>query len=327
MPPNPTPSPGSDAPAPATFGGPGFRHRTGSHAEEVGQRRLWGPCGVHNDADTLRRVLLHRPGDELRYPEPPDHWLMLERPDLDNLRRQADAVAEAYARWGAEVCWTTPPHAPPPPNLLFMRDTFWMTPEGAILARMGSAQRAGEEAMAAQALASARVPLLGLPRGDAIFEGADALWLSPTCVAIGLGRRSNLAFLEQLRQHLLPDPALEWIAVPLPPQSQHLLGVLNLLGPQHAAIWEGRTPPALADLLEQRGWRILRLPDGPELSQGRAMNWVCLGPGAVLMPHDCPDTARRLREAGVEVRTVNVSEYRKAGGALGCLTGILWRHH
>ena len=320
----PTRRPGSE---PATFGGPGFQPRTGTHAAEVAQAARWGRCGVSSDAAPLRRVLLHRPGPELLYPEPPDHWLMLERPDLDATLRQADAIAEAYTRWGAEVCWTVPLDGvpSPSPNLLFMRDTFWMTPEGAVLARMGYTQRAGEEAVAAHALTTARVPLLGLPRGEAIFEGADALWLSPTQVAVGLGRRTNAAFLDQLRQGALVSGDIDWLPVPLPSRTQHLLGVLNFLGERHVAIWEGRTPPELLARLEAEGWTILRLPDGPELSQGRAMNWVCLGPGAVLMPHDCPDTARRLREAGIEVRTVDVSEYRKAGGALGCLTGILWR--
>jgi N-dimethylarginine dimethylaminohydrolase len=55
------------------------------------------------------------------------------------------------------------------------------------------------------------------------------------------------------------------------------------------------------------------------------MNWVCLGPNEVLMPAGCPDTQARLRAAGVEVYETDVSEYLKAGGALGCLMGILER--
>lgn len=305
---------------PSTFGGPGFRPRTGTHADDLGTH--WLPCGVADDGAPLRSVLLHEPGEELSFPEPPDDWLMLERPDLDTIRRQTDAITALYERRGVTVYRHTP-HTPAPPNSLFMRDRFAMTPEGAVLGRMGSQQRAGEERITAAALSSIGVPILATPRQSACLEGADALWLDAQTLLVGLNRRTNAAGLQTLAAALPPAVSIHPIA--LPSLTQHLLGVLNFLGPGRVAVWIGRTPPSLIDWLTARGLDILALPDGPELSRGRAMNWVCLGPGEVVMPAGCPNTRALLRASGIGVLEVEVSEYRKAGGALGCLTGVLYR--
>lgn len=304
---------------PSTFGGPGFRPRAGTHDSDLG--RHWADCGVSNDGEALRAVLLHTPGEELRYAAPPDAWLMLERPDLDTISRQADDIATFYERRGVAVHRHTPTQ-PTPPNTLFMRDLFTMTPHGAVLSRMGSEQRAGEERQVAATLAGCGIPLVAAPLGAACLEGADALWLDRETLLVGLNRRTNAGGLETLARVL---PGVNIAAVPLPALTQHLLGVLNFLGPGHAAVWIGRTPPVLIQSLSAQGVKILALPDGPELSAGRAMNWVCLGPGEVVMPAGCPDTRQRLIAAGIGVHELEVSEYRKAGGALGCLTGILAR--
>ena len=304
---------------PSTFGGPGFVPRAGPHTSDLGQ--TWAACGVDCDGATLRAVLLHEPGAELSYTEPPDDWLMLARPDLSTIARQTDAIAECYARHGVTVHRNRPPSLPPP-NALFMRDLFAMTPSGAVLARMGSQQRAGEERFAAHALASIGVPILATPTGTACLEGADVLWLNAQTLLVGMNRRTNAGGLALLTA-LLPDVTIH--PVVLPSLTQHLLGVLNFLGPGRVAVWIGRTPPSLIAWLTQQGLEVLALPDGPELSRGRAMNWVCLGPDQVVMPAGCPQTRRSLESAGVGVWEVEVGEYLKAGGGLGCLTGILHR--
>ena len=304
---------------PSTFGGPGFQPRAGMHRADLGVH--WTACGVSNDGKPLRAVLLHQPGEELEYEESPDAWLMLARPDLDIIRGQADTIAGFFAGRGITVhrhC----PVASPPPNTLFFRDLFAMTPRGAVLSRMGSQQRAGEERFAAAALASLGVPIISAPLGEGCLEGADALWLDEQTLLVGLDRRTNTAGMAALAGVL---PGVTIHTVSLPARTQHLLGVLNFLAPGRVAVWRGRTPPALIDWLASRGIDILSLPDGPELSIGRAMNWVCLGPNEVVMPAGCPDTRARLQAAGVGVFELNVSEYLKAGGGLGCLTGILHR--
>jgi N-dimethylarginine dimethylaminohydrolase len=307
----------------ASFGGAGWRPREGSHAEEVAAGRLWAPYRVCSEVETLRAVLLAWPGVELLYDEDPDDWLMLERPELRAIVAQAAAVRDFYRGQGVHVHAFIPAR-PPPPNFLFQRDLFLMTPEGAILGRPAAAQRAGEERHAAEALAGIGVPILATVRGQATFEGADAIWLRPDRVLVGTGRRTNAAGLEQVRR-VLGDLGVDVISVDLPAAVQHLLGVVNLADARLAVVHGGRVTPEIHGVLAEQGIERLVLPPDEELSWGRGLNFVTLGPRRLVMPAGCPGIERRLRAAGLQVHTCDVGEYLKAAGGLGCLTGILWR--
>ncbi|HMP42844.1 MAG TPA: arginine deiminase-related protein, partial [Roseiflexaceae bacterium] len=70
---------------------------------------------------------------------------------------QHDMLADTYRRLGVEVHYMQPGDAATP-NLYFARDHFFMTPQGAIMSRMGSAARAGEERFSA-AVAPSKVPI------------------------------------------------------------------------------------------------------------------------------------------------------------------------
>ena len=253
-----TPTPGSDPAAlPATFGGAGWRVREASHAEDVAAGRLWRRAGVAAEWAPLREVTLAVPGPEVDYPEHPDRWLMLARPDAARLRRQAEAVAAFYERQGV-IAHRIRPAAPPPPNFLFQRDLYLMTPEGAILARPAPPQRAAEARPMAAALAGLGVPLLMPPRGGALFEGADALWLSPREVLVGVGVRTNAAAFEAIAG-LLGGMGVVAEAVAMPAATQHLLGVVNVIDADLAAVHGGRLTPSIRDALTRRA----AAPDPP----------------------------------------------------------------
>ncbi len=96
-----------------------------------------------------------RPGPGLDFAEDPQRWLMDERPHLPTLTAQAQAIARALAARGVQTTWIEAPETGLP-NLIFARDLFFMTPEGAVVARMAASSRAGEVRFAAAALAGAR---------------------------------------------------------------------------------------------------------------------------------------------------------------------------
>ena len=318
-----TPTPGPDLDQVATHGGPGWRPRTASHGEEIAEGAPWSPYAVSSEVAPLKAVLLAEPGDELEFEEDPDVHLMLERVDVETIRAQAEGVAEAYRAEGVEV-HSFRSERTPPPNLIFMRDLFFMTPEGAVLARPAALQRAGEERFAAEALTRAGVPILRTLRGRSTFEGADALWLDSETVMVGVGLRTNDEAFVELKE-LLATLGVRARAVPMPQGVQHLLGVVNLIDGDLAALHGGRAPSRLKVFLASHGVETLTLPPGEELDQGRGLNFVTLAPRRVLMPAGCPGVRGQLEEAGVDVVEAEVGEYLKAAGALGCLTGILSR--
>jgi N-dimethylarginine dimethylaminohydrolase len=308
---------------PSTLGGNGWRPRASSHADEVSGGRIWSRCGYRCEVDRLRAVLLAWPPDSLGNLSSPRDQLMAERVDPLAMRAQAGAVADAFHRNGVEVHLARPAWGAPP-NVIFMRDLFFMTPEGAIVARTASAQRAGEERHAAEALASAGFPILCTVSGLATFEGADALWLADSVVMVAVGFRTNRAGAAIVRG-VLSDQRISTIAVELGPGVQHLLGAVMFLDRSLAAVHPRGATGRLRGLLREHGVRLIDLAPDDELEKGKAMNLVALAPRRVLMPAGNPRMRGRLEAEGVSVEEVDVGEYAKAAGGLGCLTGILRR--
>ena len=284
-------------PAPAlssTLGGTGWLPRVGSLADDLSAGTLWRRAGSCSEVAALRTVLLVEPPDSLGAVKNPGAMLMLAPVNLAQIRAEYDGLCAAFAAEGVEVLRyraDPPGSADPadpgspqstvPPNLIFARDLLWMTPEGAVIGRMAAAQRAGEERHALRALALAGIPVRATIGGRACFEGADALWLSPEDVLIGL-KRTDDAALNQLRALF---PALHFHTCPVPPAAQHLLGVLAPLAPG-LALLHPDGDPALCSFLAARRVRTVA-PDPGEQARRRAMNIVALGGGRVLMPSGC----------------------------------------
>ena len=150
----------------AAYGGDAWSPRTRSHRQEIGD--LWASCGLESEFAPLLQVLLHPPGPELAQSDDPDAAQLLARPDWERARRQHDAIAQAYRAAGVTVHYVQP-DAPPSPNLIFCADLFWMTPEGAVLARPASTVRAGEERWIARRLTDLGVPILRTLTDTATF--------------------------------------------------------------------------------------------------------------------------------------------------------------
>lgn len=316
----PTHEPGTDA---ATYGGPGWVPRSASHARDVAEGRFWHRCGVTSEVAPLREVMLSWPSDALAAVDDLDALLLLEAVDLPLMRRQTDGLVAFYERHGVRVHLVRP-EPPPPPNFVFMRDVFFMCGEGAVLSRMAAAARMGEERLAADALARLGVPMLMGMRGQATFEGADALWMDEHTVLVGLGQRTNLAAYRALAG-LLGEMDVTCVPVNLPRGTQHLLGVVNFVDADLAVMRSDRPSRLLEGMLRERGVRIMVLEAGPEVRRGLAMNFVTLAPGCVVMPAGAPQARRALEQAGVSCEEVEIGEYLKAAGGLGCLTGIIRR--
>lgn len=310
--------------AAASFGGPGWQVRSASHAEDVADGCRWAPYRVSSEVTRLEAVLLAWPGLELDVGDDPDAHLMLGRVNVARIQRQARTIADYYRGHGVRVHFHRPAQRPPP-NYVFMRDLFMMTPEGAVLGRPAGVQRAGEERWAAEALALAGVPILRTMRGGATFEGADALWVSPRRVLLGTGVRTNTQAARQL-DSVLAELGVELECVPLPRTGvQHLLGVVNLIDQDLAAINGAKADPTLLARLEALGIQAVVIPPGEELLDRRSNNFVTMAPRWIIMPAGCPATRAQLEARGVRCDELEVGEYVKAAGALGCLTGVLSR--
>ena len=311
----------ADFAAASAYGGPGWSPRTASLRREIGA--LWGSCGVSTEWATLKAVLLHEPGRELGGLAEPDACLMLETLHPDLARRQHAGLAEAYRRAGVAVHYVEPA-GPAPPNLMFVADLLFMTPEGVIVGRPASTVRAGEERLVARRLAERGIPILRTVRGAGTFEGADAAWIDPQTVLLATGLRTNTEGAAQVAA-TLGELGVQVIPAGLPYGTMHLMGVLRLADRDVAIAWPGRVPYAAVDALRTRGYTVLFLPAPAAAERRVALNFVTLGPRRILMAAGHPNSKAFFEDAGIDCQTVEVDELAKAAGGIGCLTGILER--
>jgi dimethylargininase len=284
------------------------------------------PYGAQSMVEPLRRVLVKRP-DEAFASADPARWHYTARPDLDEARREHDALVEILRGSGAEVI-DHPEPQPERADSIFVFDPVIVTDQGAVILRMGKALRRGEEAALALRLQEIGVPILGELEGEALAEGGDLLWLDHQTLAAGQGFRTNAEGLRQLRE-ILAGIGVEVLSVELPyftgpAACLHLLSLISLVDHDLAVVY----PPLLAvpfwKTLRDRGVRLVEVPAAEFPTMGP--NVLALAPGRCLMLEGNPVTRRRLEEAGCEVLTYRGREISlKAEGGPTCLTRPIWR--
>lgn len=303
----------------AKVGGEGWQGRAASFAGDMAE--VWGDWGVSSEFGRLRAVLLRRPGAEVDRVTDYNAALWMEPMDCDLARAQHDAMAAAYRAHGVAVHYIENAH-PDKPNSHFVRDQMLMTPEGVIVARPASRQRAGEERYLAEALGRLGVPILMTVHGSGTFEGADAALAGLELAFVAQGMRTNEAGADQVAW-ALAQLGFHVVRIQLPPptRSVHLDGALTIVS-RDLALYRPELPQLARDTLAEHGFRLLPIPEEDRNMPG---NVVALGPGHVLMPAGNPHTRRLLEEAGCRVVEVDTSEINKSGGSIHCMTGFLRR--
>jgi N-dimethylarginine dimethylaminohydrolase len=104
----------------------------------------------------------------------------------------------------------------------------------------------------------------------------------------------------------------------------HLLSLISPVDDDLALVYPPLMPVRLVQLLEERGVRMIQVPETEFESMG--CNVLALGPRVVLALDGNPETRRRLEAAGVHVRVYAGEELsRKGDGGPTCLTRPLAR--
>ena len=206
-----------------------------------------------------------------------------------------------------------------------MRDLFFMTPGGAILARPASRQREMEPRYAAHALALAEVPIVRTVIGKGHFEGADALWMSESKVLLGIGQRTNAAGAKQV-EAVLRDMNVETIQVEVPTAAQHLLGAVSFIDRNLAILHPSAINTRLSTMLTEQSVELLHMTGAlSEFDNERGMNFVAVQPKTIVMPAGCPRLSCFLRQNGITVYEVGIQEFARCAGGVACLTAIVHR--
>jgi arginine deiminase len=304
----------------SAFGGHGWQPRTKSLSEEIGS--IWHSCGVNNEWSDLKAILVHAPGQEIAGISDPNAFQMLAPIDAALVKQQHREMVKKFEERGVSVFYVNPSENLLP-NQMFAADLFFMTPEGVIIARPASVVRSGEERWVARRMAEIGIPILGSIHGHGTFEGADAAWLGPQTVMVGVGFRTNRQGVNQLST-LLKTINVELVQVTMPKGIMHLMGMLRIVDRDLCMVRSGINPDT-ANTLQQFGYKVVHVPNSEEVEDKMAFNFVTLRPRAILMPRNNPITQSLFEKHGITCDTADVSELIKAAGAIGCLSGIMRR--
>jgi len=288
--------------------------------EEV--EKYWGRrWGVNTEVGRLRMVLLHRPGEEINSIKPPyERWRYTYKPDLKEMQRDYETLAEALREEGVEVVERLPEKAKPPRLVksIYTRDPSFAVPGGVIIGRMYDALRRGEELYTMQTLAKIGCPILRTVNGSGTIEGGSVMWLDPKHLAIGLSFRVNEEGARQVAEVIRAiDPEIEVKATPI--FGGHIDGFICMVDRKTAVVKrEGLAWSFWEYLKDELKFNIIERPRDVYVAG------VALRPGRVLVAsgEDKREGIKLLEHEGIDVIEISIDSLvtPRNSGSIHCLT-------
>jgi N-dimethylarginine dimethylaminohydrolase len=280
---------------------------------------------------TLRRVLVCTPeAAGWNSPECSARWKELafqHPPDFSRAKDQHAALRRELESAGVEVT-LLPASTQLTLDAVYTHDPSLLTDFGAIPFNTGKATRAGEAKSHASFYSQIGFPILGEVAAPAKAEAGDMVWLDAKTLLVGLGYRTNLAGVEQLRS-LLSGKGVQVLTAPLPygpgPSAcLHLMSLISLLDEHTAIVDLPWLSVETVELLKARGYRFVEIDYNER--ETLACNVLSLGKGRLLAIAENSKTNDKLRHAGFDVRTFSAPEIcSNGGGGPTCLTRPLLR--
>jgi len=242
-------------------------------------------------------------------------------PEAASLACEHEAFRGILAAAGAEVVEARGE----PGNLdsIYVYDPALITPDGrAVLLNPGKQGRRREPEALGPDLEAAGVTIAGRLAGDEHAEGGDTVWLDESTLLVGQGYRTNEAGIAALRR-LLPGTDVRVFHLPHfhgRGEVLHLRSLLNPVSPRLAVVYLPLLPVPLVELLEERGIRLVEVPDAEFETMGPNVLGLAGGSRALVLAGN-DETGRRLEAAGIEVLFYDGDEIsRKGDGGPTCLT-------
>jgi N-dimethylarginine dimethylaminohydrolase len=314
----------------ATPGDPPFE----DHAE---LEKYWGRVwGVDNDVGRIRSILMHRPGDEMNVVDPSKRiesigsfgdlekgWYFQSDtvPPVAEMQAQHDALVAALRAQGVEV-YLVEGVGGGRLKSCYTRDPFIMVKGGAIVTRMGTRIRRGEELAITRTLAKIGVPILRTLSGGAVMEGGSFAWINPKTCVIGCGIRVNREGAEQVGE-VLKRQGVELIIIDLVGYDIHIDAAFQMIDKDLAIVDPFGLPYSFLEKLKELKVRTIEITPADDKW---IVNSLAIAPGELIMPEGATNrTLDQMAKHGLRWTTLAYDKMQLNGGGIHCSTTPLIR--
>ena len=286
--------------------------------------------GIDSEYKKLKEVLLYKPGPEIEDIDNPEDVLYVKKIKYAGIHEEYEHLLALYRSLNINIHMIDPAGLDFEDkrylfNMMYTRDLLFMTPEGAIVAKMGTDIRKNEIRFAEKALRDFNIPVIDKIDRDNTFEGADAVWVNRNLVLIGVGNRTNHGGFLHVRD-VLKDIGIDCEPVPAPKSVVHLLGAVQLVDTYLALVRTASVCEKVIGLLKENQIDIVEIPENDEVRNKHSLNIVTVAPREVIMSENCPDTKKIFESCGIGIVAELMTEQLiNGGGGIACATGILSR--
>lgn len=307
------------------------------HEDPAELEASWGRAwGLSNDVGRIRSILMHRPGPEMAVVDPSkrierigsygdldEHWYFQSEdpPDVPAMQAQHDALVAALERRGVEIIYQEGV-GDRMLKAVYTRDPLQMVKGGAIVNRMGTRIRRGEELVTTRTLAKHGIPILRTLNGSAVMEGGTFAWLNDRTAVIGCGVRVNREGARQVGE-VLAAQGVELIVIDLVGYDIHLDVGFLMVDRDLALVSPMNLPHAFLQTLKDLGIDTVEIT--PE-DDGWIVNGLAVAPRELLIPEGASErTLEELDRKGVTWEVIPYDKVQLNGGGLHCSTTPLIR--
>ncbi|MBI2303322.1 MAG: hypothetical protein HYU86_01055 [Chloroflexi bacterium] len=311
---------------------------------------MWGrKWGAQSSIGELRTVIVHRPGGEElgdEFSTDPVYFMNFGKSDayfdMERKQRQHDEMVAALRSEGIEVI-----HANFPPTVKSIYTNkgikslgamqACMVDGGAIIGRTAIAGKRGLERLWTEKLVELGCPILYSIQGSGIHEPhGNIVFLDPKHCIQATSVRSNMEGVRQVEPIMRMTGVVEFHVARLPNYlynmertgagyAFHLVNVFSMVDERLAVIYPGGIDYDTIAYLRSKKIQLIEVPE--KEATNMACNCMAVRPGVVIMAAGNPTTTAQLRENGVRVVEVQMTETARFGSGPICQINPLVRDH
>lgn len=261
---------------------------------------------IRNEGTKLKRVILAPPITEFTKITDLKAHNFSNNPDRERAIQQHEYLQELIGSFDIEVISLSELFGHP--NSVFVRDVAVITPEGALIMRMGLATRQGEEAWIENELSKLNIPITGKVTEPATAEGGDII-LSGDIAFVGHSSRTNELGTDQTARILL-RMGYRIRITRIPPPYLHIGGAMSVIAPGRILCTDNVFPETYFN-----GFETISVPKS-DFSSG---NVITIRPNEVIAHASNHTTIETLRKKNVIVHDIDLSEFIAGTGGPSCL--------